>query len=202
MTPRFLYVRLRPSQMSDGNGRLAQPITVERMKRGDLPRVMEIERQCFATPWHESAYLTELSNRSAYYVAGWADDELVGYAGLWIILDEAHITTIGVDPTRRGRKIGEQLLVAMLDEAIARGARRVTLEVRERNHVAQNLYRKYGFTPAAIRRGYYSDNNENAVVMWISDTRDPGYQEKLRGLKDTLRQEMVQSEVPAQAEPS
>jgi [ribosomal protein S18]-alanine N-acetyltransferase len=165
---------------------LVQQVTIERMRPGDVPRVMEIEVQCFPTPWHESAYLTELSNRSAYYVVARVEGLVVGYAGLWIIMDESHITTIGVDPIYRGKKIGEQLLLAMIDEAMSRGAHRVTLEVRERNMVAQNLYRKYGFAPAAIRRGYYTDNNENAVVMWISNMYDPDYIDRLRKLKDQL----------------
>ena len=169
---------------------MVESIVIERMKHADVPRVMEIERQCFPIPWHESAYLTELSNRSAYYVVSKMLDKVVGYAGLWIIMDESHITTIGVDPDYRGRKIGEQLLVAMLDEALDRGARRVTLEVRERNLVAQNLYRKYGFIPAAIRRGYYTDNNENAIVMWINNIHDPEYRAKLLQLKQELNNQM------------
>ncbi|MDO8587814.1 MAG: ribosomal protein S18-alanine N-acetyltransferase [Armatimonadota bacterium] len=169
---------------------MAQRVKIERMKPADVPRIMEIEVQCFPTPWHESAYLTELSNRSAYYVVASLGDRIVGYAGLWIIMDEAHITTIGVDPTCRGKKVGEQLLVAMLDEAISRGARRITLEVRETNEVAQNLYRKYGFTPAAIRRGYYTDNSENAIVMWINNMHDPDYRAKFRNLKEQLDETM------------
>jgi [ribosomal protein S18]-alanine N-acetyltransferase len=165
---------------------VTQAVTIDRMKPGDVPRVMEIEVQCFPIPWHESAYLTELSNRSAYYVVARLAGDVVGYAGLWIIMDESHITTIGVDPVHRGKKIGEQLLLAMLEEAISRGAHRVTLEVRERNEVAQNLYRKYGFAPAAIRRGYYTDNNENAIVMWISNMHDPDYKAKFENLKEQL----------------
>lgn len=151
-----------------------------------MPRVMEIEKQCFSTPWHENAYITELVNRSAYYIVAWVDDKIVGYSGMWVIMDEAHITTIGVDPEYRGRKIGEQVLVAILDEAQHRGARRATLEVRESNRLAQNLYQKYGFIPAAIRRGYYSDNNEDAVVMWIDDMFSSDYQSRYKDLKKQL----------------
>ncbi|MDO8682298.1 MAG: ribosomal protein S18-alanine N-acetyltransferase [Armatimonadota bacterium] len=165
-----------------------------------MPKVMEIEKQCFATPWHESAYLTELSNRSAYYIVAKIGGRVVGYAGLWIIMEESHITTIGVDPLERGKKIGEQLLVAMLEEAMDRGARRVTLEVRESNTVAQNLYRKYGFTPAAIRRGYYTDNNENAIVMWINNMFDPDYRAKFESFKEILQKEAEDSEATAEVE--
>ena len=81
---------------------------------------MEIERECFPTPWHESAYLTEISNRSAYYIVAVIDSQIVGYGGMWIIMDEAHITTLGVARDLRGRKIGEQVLVGLLDEAMRR----------------------------------------------------------------------------------
>ncbi|MEN6372369.1 MAG: ribosomal protein S18-alanine N-acetyltransferase [Armatimonadota bacterium] len=168
---------------------MTQLVKIEQMQRGDVQRIMEIEKQCFTTPWHESAYLTELVNRSAYYVVGRIGDKIVGYSGMWIIMDEAHITTIGVDPEYRGRKIGEQILIAMLEEAQRRGAGRATLEVRESNDVAQNLYRKYGFVPAAIRRGYYSDNNENAIIMWVDDMFSRDYQDMLKRMKQKLLDE-------------
>jgi ribosomal-protein-alanine N-acetyltransferase len=150
---------------------------------------MEIERECFPTPWHESAYLTELVNRSAFYVVACKDSEIVGYAGMWIIMDEAHITTLGVARDSRGEKIGERLLIALLDEAITRSARRATLEVRQSNSVAQNLYRKYEFVPAAIRRGYYTDNHENAVVMWIDNMTTSAWLKKYRALKQQLAED-------------
>ena len=167
-------------------GALVQPVVIQRMQRGDVPRVMEIEKQCFSSPWHESAYLTELVNRSAYYIVASVDDKIVGYAGMWVIMDEAHITTIGVDPEYRGRKIGEQILVAILEESQRRGARRATLEVRQSNQLAQNLYQKYGFKPAAIRRGYYSDNNEDAIIMWVDDMLSSRYQDQFKELKKSL----------------
>lgn len=173
---------------------MVQLIRTEQMQRGDIPRIMEIEKQCFSTPWHESAYLTELVNRSAYYVVGRVDDNIVGYSGMWIIMDEAHITTIGVDPAYRGKKIGEQILIAMLEEAQRREACRATLEVRYSNEVAQRLYRKYRFTPAAIRRGYYSDNNEDAIVMWVDDMFSQDYQDMLKRLKQRLMEEAAASD--------
>jgi len=156
------------------------------MKRDDTPKVMEIERECFPVPWHESAYLTELANRSAYYIVSTIDEEIVGYAGMWVIIDEAHITTLGVCKSSRGHKIGEQLLVGLLEEAMKRGAKRATLEVRQSNQVAQNLYVKYGFKPAAVRRGYYTDNHENALVMWIDDMGTNSYRADFKALTDQL----------------
>jgi ribosomal-protein-alanine N-acetyltransferase len=173
---------------------MVQLVKIDKMARTDISRVMEIELQCFTTPWHESAYITELSNRSAHYVVARLDDKIVGYSGMWIIMDEAHITTIGVDPDYRGKKIGEQVLIAMLEEAVRRGARRATLEVRETNHVAQNLYRKYGFVPVAIRRGYYSDNNENAIVMWVDDMVSATYQRMFQDYKQRITSEAHQTE--------
>jgi [ribosomal protein S18]-alanine N-acetyltransferase len=168
---------------------MVQLVRIDKMARADVPRVMEMEKQSFTTPWSESAYLTELTNRSAYYVVARANSNVVGYSGMWIIMDESHITTIAVDPDYRGRKIGEQILMAMLEESVRRGARRATLEVRESNTVAQNLYKKYGFIPIAIRRNYYSDNGENAVIMWVDDMVSAAYQQMMRDYKDRLHAE-------------
>ena len=164
-------------------------IELRQMRVEDVSKVMEIERECFATPWHESAYLTEITNRSAYYIVACMDDVIVGYAGMWVIMDESHITTLGVAGEHRGKRIGELLLVGLLDEAMKRGAKRVTLEVRQSNSVAQNLYRKYGFIPAAIRRSYYTDNHENAVVMWNDDMNHAGFRRKYSTLKQQLMEE-------------
>lgn len=161
-------------------------VEIRRMRHEDIPRVMEIERECFPTPWHESAYITELSNRSAYYVVACKENFVVGYAGMWLIMDEAHITTLGVARQYRRLKIGERALIALLDESIRRGIRRATLEVRQSNTIAQKLYDKYGFTAAAIRQGYYTDNNENAVVMWVDDLDSPVFRRRYRELKEQL----------------
>ncbi len=173
---------------------MAAAIELRGMRLDDIPRVMEIERVCFATPWHESAYITEISNRSAYYVVACWDEKIVGYAGMWVIMDEAHITTIGVEPQSRRHKVGEQLLIALLDEAMLRGAKRATLEVRQSNEAAQNLYRKYDFAPAALRRGYYSDNHENALVMWIDDMSRPEFRARHQALKQRLAEELSLNE--------
>ena len=159
------------------------------MRIEDVAKVVEIEQECFATPWHESAYLTEITNRSAFYIVACMDDVILGYGGMWVIMDESHITTLGVAAEHRGKKIGELLLVGLLDEAMKRGAKRVTLEVRQSNSVAQNLYRKYGFIPAAIRRSYYTDNHENAVVMWIDDMNYAAFRRKYSSLRQQLMED-------------
>ena len=167
-------------------------VEMRRMQPEDVPLVMVIERECFAIPWRESAYLTELANRPAYYIVACIDSEIVGYGGQWVIVDEAHITTLAVKQTHREQKIGEQVLVAMLNEAIRHNARRATLEVRESNVAAQNLYRKYGFQPAAIRRSYYTDNHENALVMWVDNLSGLAYTAKFAELKQHLQQSAYQ----------
>jgi len=165
---------------------LIDPVSVEPMRRGDIPSVSAIERRSYAIPWHENAYYTELSNRSACYLVARLEGQVVGYAGMWVIVDEAHITTVAVAPEQRGKKIGERLLHGLLEEAIIHGATRATLEVREHNVVAQNLYRKYGFREAAIRKNYYTDNQENALVMWVDDIHLDSYVFRLQRLKHEL----------------
>jgi len=144
------------------------PVQIEPMRVRDLDAVLAIERASFPTPWSRYAYLSELleNDRAYYLVARMNDRRVAGYIGIWLIIDEGHITTVAVHPAHRGRGIGGRLLIAA--EAIARdrGALRVTLEVRVSNTVAHNLYRKIGYKDAGIRPGYYRDNNEDAIIMW------------------------------------
>ena len=104
---------------------------------------------------------------------------IIGFAGMWQSFDEAHVTTIGVDPAYRGQSLGELLLLSMFDAAIARGANWLTLEVRVSNDPAQALYRKYGFTVHGVRKRYYSDNNEDALIMWSRALSEPDVQAEL-----------------------
>lgn len=157
------------------------------MTEADIPRVLEIERVSFRTPWPVDAYVHELKeNRLAAYLVARLGDRLVGYAGMWVILDEAHITTIAVEPALRGQHIGERLLLGLIDAALERGARWMTLEVRRSNLPAQQLYRKYAFREIGTRKGYYSDNREDAVVMWTGNLRDREFQEQLSRLRRGL----------------
>lgn len=111
---------------------------------------------------------------------------IVGYAGLWLAVDEGHITTITVAPSWRGRGIGELLLCGLIDQAIDLHAAMLTLEVRISNHVAQRLYLKYGFRPAGKRPRYYTDNNEDALIMWTERITGPEYQQRLTRLRAEL----------------
>jgi ribosomal-protein-alanine N-acetyltransferase len=150
----------------------------------DLPAVHEIEKQSFTTPWPPHAYRSELeSNDLAQYVSAWLGGRIVAYAGMWLVVDEAHITTFAVDPAWRRRRIGDRLLMALLDLAIARGARDATLEVRVSNLAARRLYEKFGFRPLGIRPRYYTDDGEDALVMTTPPFSDPGMAERLDRLR-------------------
>lgn len=184
------------------------PYRVEPMSWGDVPQVMAIERKSFTLPWSDYTYRHEiLENRNAYYFvarrldervmrkpASWwerlfkreATAPIVGYGGFWIVVDEAHISTIASDEKWRGRGIGELMLLAMIERSIELGAHEVTLEVRVSNGVAQNLYRKYGFETVGRRLGYYRDNNEDAELMTVSGVHTAEYQAKLKALRAAL----------------
>lgn len=141
-------------------------VVIERMSLADLDAVEEIERQSFTTPWPPNAYRSELeNNRLAHYVVARFGEQVVGFAGLWMMVDEAHITTFAVRKGWRRQGIGERLLLAMFDLGRARHAQLATLEVRPSNIPARRLYEKYGFALAGIRPRYYSDDNEDALIM-------------------------------------
>ncbi len=162
-------------------------ISIRPMRLEDINGVLELEEMSFPTPWPRDAYQHELrDNRLACYLVAREFQRIVGYAGMWVILDEAHVTTIAVDPLQRRRRIGERLLVALIDEAMKRGARWVTLEVRKSNLGAQTLYRKYAFKDIGVRKGYYSDNREDAIVMWTGNIREEVFQERYRKNRSSL----------------
>ena len=161
------------------------------MTASDIAVVLAIESLSFASAWPQNAFVNEIrDNKLAHYFVGRLNGEIVAYGGIWVILEDSHVTTIAVHPDYRGRKFGEEMLVHLLEEAIAARASWITLEVRESNETAQRLYRKYGFTVVSTRRGYYSDNNENALVMWAGNLKGPLYASRLAVLKDTLAREI------------
>ncbi|MCA1061763.1 ribosomal protein S18-alanine N-acetyltransferase [Rossellomorea aquimaris] len=135
----------------------------------DLDAVMEIENQSFSIPWSREAFLNEMEhNHLSTYLVAVEDNKLAGYCGVWLVVDEAHITNVAVLPDFRGRGLGESLMRKIMGIAIEFGARVMTLEVRVSNMPAQHLYRKLGFQDGGIRKRYYSDNQEDALVMWVN----------------------------------
>jgi len=162
-------------------------LLIEPMIDADVKDVLRIEQQSFSTQWPGNAFYQEIhDNKLAHYFVGRLSNRVVAYGGIWVILEDSHITTIAVHPQYRGRKYGEVMLLRLLDEAMARGASWMTLEVRESNAVAQALYRKYGFTIVSTRKGYYSDNNENALVMWAGNLKSEIYKNRLKSLRSAL----------------
>jgi [ribosomal protein S18]-alanine N-acetyltransferase len=142
--------------------------------------VQEPERQ------HRFFPLTLLPGRSSTTVPAPNLASIVGFAGLWLMVDEAHITTIAMHPDYRRRGLGEFMLASLVDIAYTIGAKWVTLEVRVSNYAAQNLYRKYGFREAGLRHRYYSDNQEDALIMWTDEINSPSYKLRFQELKSSL----------------
>lgn len=137
------------------------------MELTDLAQVEVIENNSFPTPWPRQAFFNELvHNQFARYTVVEVDGRVVGYCGCWLILDEAHITNIAIHPDARGRGLGEALLTYVMEMMKLIGALKMTLEVRVSNHSAQALYAKLGFEHSGIRPGYYTDNDEDAIIMW------------------------------------
>ena len=150
------------------------------MRRRHLRSVLRIEALVYPRPWSLSLFMSELALRStrAYWVAR-VDGAVVGYCGLMVTGEDGHVTTLAVDPAMHRRGIGTRLLLALTGEAIRRGVTGLTLEVRMGNKPAQELYRKFGFRPAGVRRNYYVETNEDALVMWADDVDDPAYARRL-----------------------
>lgn len=161
-------------------------IVVETMREGDVASVRRIEGSSFATTWPDEAFLNELkTNRSAHYLVARQGEEVLGYAGVWLVLDEAHITAIAVDPARRGGGLGKRLLYHLLRSCQALGARWATLEVRVDNEVALKMYRRFGFARIGVRKGYY-ESGHDAVIMWAGNLQSRSFAARLEQIASTL----------------
>ncbi|WP_425444449.1 ribosomal protein S18-alanine N-acetyltransferase [Terribacillus aidingensis] len=146
----------------------AQPI-VRQMQLADIPAVYTIETASFATPWTIDIFEREITeNTFASYFVIENEGVIAGYCGMWLVIDEAQITNIAILPSYRGKKLGEKLFAHVMEQAILAGAYRLSLEVRVSNLPAQHLYRKFGLVPGGIRKNYYTDNQEDAIVMWVN----------------------------------
>ena len=162
-------------------------IVVDRMTVDDLIVVQVIERESFSTPWPAHAYRQEIEqNRLAHYIVARYRGAIVGFAGIWLLVDEAHITTFATRTAWRRQGIGERLLVALLELARARGAKEATLEVRPSNIPAKRLYEKYGFKVVGVRPRYYSDNSEDALIMTTDSLDGRPMRERLAELRAAL----------------
>jgi ribosomal-protein-alanine N-acetyltransferase len=170
---------------------IRQQLALELMREADIATVQEIEREIFSTPWPKNAYYRELASRSsAHYVvlrqegavetpAGFRaadlDPSILGYGGMWRMYDEAHVTTIGVRSDVQHHGFGRVLFAGLVQAAYDMGAKWVTLEVRTSNDNAMRMYEAFGFKVIGRRKGYYTDNGEDAIVMWSDSILSPRF---------------------------
>jgi ribosomal-protein-alanine N-acetyltransferase len=165
---------------------ITEALTVEigPLRRRHLRSVLRIEALVYPRPWSQALFTSELALRTtrAYFVARIGRD-VVGYAGVMMSMEDGHVTTIAVDPAWHRHAIGTRLLLALTRETIERGGRNMTLEVRLSNRGAQELYRRFGYQPVGVRKGYYQETNEDALVMWAHDIHLPEHAALLERLE-------------------
>ena len=161
------------------------------MRRRHLRGVLRIEVQSYPKPWTLGLYLSELAlGGMRCYLVARRGGEVVGYGGLMYVGPDAHVTTLAVAPEFHRRGIGRRVLLGLARAAVAHGAENLTLEVRVSNDAAIALYRRFGFVPAGVRKNYYAEVNEDALVMWANDIHTAAYVERLDGLEaETVRTE-------------
>lgn len=165
-------------------------ILIRPMKSSDIEQVMEIESAIFGEfHWRPQAFISEIENDFGnYFVAiDETSSELIGYCGFWLIMDEGHITTLAVKPNLRNRGLGEIMIQKMIEAGYAKNVKWFTLEVRASNIPAQNLYYKYGFKSLGLRKKYYQDNGEDALIMWTENIWDNAFKTLFQALKENLK---------------
>lgn len=142
-------------------------LTFARMQPMHVEQVLAIEKTSFPTPWSRQAFYYEVTeNDFAFYLVALHEGKVIAYVGIWLVLDEAHITNVAVHPDYRGCGVGRAIMLEIIGSAVLLGAIRMTLEVRPSNYVAIDLYESLGFGRRGIRKGYYTDTNEDAIIMW------------------------------------
>lgn len=151
------------------NANMNESITFRLMKEQDIDDVLKVEHESFSVPWSREAFYNEITkNQFAAYIVIEENGQVIGYSGTWVVTDEAHVTNVAILPQYRGRKLGEAMMKKLMEIASELGAKTMTLEVRVSNEVARKLYRKLGFQDGGIRKNYYTDNQEDALIMWVN----------------------------------
>ncbi|HEV3227741.1 MAG TPA: ribosomal protein S18-alanine N-acetyltransferase [Acidimicrobiales bacterium] len=162
-------------------------VRITAMRRRHLRSVLRIENEVYPRPWSLGLFMSELAIRTGrIYLVARVGTSVVGYSGMLFSIDDGHVTTIAVDPVWHRGKIGTRLLLHLLRQGIAKGAKNFTLEVRVSNEGAQALYRHFGFAPAGVRKGYYIETNEDAIVMWAHDVDQPHYLARLDAIEAAI----------------
>lgn len=159
-------------------------MVIREATKADLPAIAALEVEVYGDPWSEQIIRGELAQENRIYLVVEDDGRIVGFGGIMLVLEDAHITTLGIAPTHRRRGVGSRLLLELIDRAIEAGSRNLTLEVRESNADAQALYERFGFSNVGKRHGYYRD--EDALVMWALDIDADAYQERLDAIRDRV----------------
>lgn len=169
---------------------IGERLQLSPMRDGDIAEVRAIELEVFPTPWPGSAYQRELNNnRAAHYISLRRNQEIVGYGGLWAVGEESHVTTIGVAGQWQGQGYGRAIFAALVSRSYALRANFISLEVRPANEPAIHLYEKFGFKVIGRRRGYYTDNGEDALVMWSDLIQAPHFKKNFLAIWDALEVE-------------
>jgi [ribosomal protein S18]-alanine N-acetyltransferase len=151
---------------------LSQKFEIVNMELSHVDDIIVVEKLCFKIPWSREAFIEEITkNKFAIYRSVKAGERVVGYGGMWKVFDEGHITNIAVHPDFRSNGIGSLLLERLINIAVEEGITSLTLEVRKSNLIAQSLYSKYGFEIGGLRKAYYADNREDAIIMWKNDIK-------------------------------
>lgn len=146
---------------------MAATLRLEPLAEHHIPAILEIERVVNGSPWSEKSFRNEIDHVHGLFRVAIEGGEVVGYGGVWLVIDEAHVTNVAVAPSHQRQGIGRRMMVELLRAARDAGMTCSTLEVRAGNATALSLYEKLGFERTAVRRGYYPDNKEDAVVMWL-----------------------------------
>jgi [ribosomal protein S18]-alanine N-acetyltransferase len=169
------------------SGQQAPRLEITRMRRRHLRGVMAIERRVYSRPWSANLFAVEISDPSTRsYLVARIDKTIVGYAGLICYGDEAHITNVAVDPQHQRHRIATRLMLEEMRQAASMGAGAVSLEVRVTNYAAQRIYARFGFRPVGIRRNYYQELNEDALIMWSEDVRTEAFAKRLDKIAESL----------------
>ena len=166
-----------------------QNFEIREMTHDDVDTILQIEEMCYgAHHWSRESFLTELANKISTYLCILSDNKCIGYIGYWKIMDEAHVTNISIHPDFQNKKLAHRLILSMIDECYSEKIKYITLEVRVSNERAIHLYEKFGFKSLGVRKKYYQDNNEDALIMWSENIFDKKYKDLYSELLKVVEQ--------------
>lgn len=155
------------------------------MTADDIDAALALEERVYTQAWSRQVFTDELEQPTRRYIVADVAGSLAGYGGVMLVDDEAHITTVVVDPLHRQARIGTRLMLVLVEEALGAGAKALTLEVRVSNEAAQALYRRFGMVPVGVRKQYYRD--EDALIMWVHDIDGDDFLTRIAGISETMR---------------